>query len=110
MHIETGRFLNVLDSSTGMFRKTRPEERLCRICNSDCIEDEMHFLLVCSSYTDERQNLFDQCNVKDPNFCTFTDDEKLAFLMSDGWKLLSTFIFEIWQKRRSIEYVGHLYN
>ena len=34
LRIETGRFKNVKDQQTGQFRRLRPEERLCEICNS----------------------------------------------------------------------------
>ena len=32
------------------------QNRLCRMCNSDCVEDEKHFMLVCTAYAFLRQN------------------------------------------------------
>ncbi len=46
MHIETGRFQNVLDDGTGLFRKMRADEIFCKICNEYLVEDELHFLFV----------------------------------------------------------------
>ena len=42
--IEQGRFINV-ERCNGIFR----------LCNMNCIEDEYHFLPVCSVYRDLRQ-------------------------------------------------------
>ena len=47
LHIETGRFSN-----------TKLEERLCCICNNNEIEDEIHFLCICSFYSNDRHTLY----------------------------------------------------
>ena len=47
LRVETGRFLRI-----------PPEDRVCLMCNSGEVEDESHFLLVCSRYEQYRQNLF----------------------------------------------------
>ena len=74
LHIETGRY-------------TRPytplEDRLCTYCESESIEDEMHFLLHCSFYDDLRFELYEKAFIIESNFYTFSDTDKLNFLMND---------------------------
>jgi hypothetical protein len=47
LHIETGRY-----------KKTPRELRICQQCSSNLIEDEIHFLTVCTKYDKERQELY----------------------------------------------------
>jgi hypothetical protein len=71
IHIETGRFTR------------KPiEERTCKICNSDIIEDEEHFLLSCNKYQVVRNTLFEKSCNKNPNFNTLNNADKIRFLMT----------------------------
>ena len=54
LNIETGRYKNIKDNVTGRFRKLRPEERICDVCNLNETEDEFHFLCICPLYSYER--------------------------------------------------------
>ncbi len=36
---------------TGRFENMNVEEWICQICNTDVIEDEMHFLMSCKDTT-----------------------------------------------------------
>ena len=45
--METGRFVGVV-----------PEQRLCRFCQINSIEDETHFLLDCTCYIYIREQVF----------------------------------------------------
>ena len=49
LHIEKGRHTKP---------KTPVESRLCTLCKTDQIEDEFHFLCVCSKYDDLREEFF----------------------------------------------------
>ena len=55
LRIETGLFVNITDSQTGMLREATPIERICNICKMNFIEDEKHFLFVCNKYDEERK-------------------------------------------------------
>ena len=46
LRLETGRFQNIRDENTGHFQKLKVEERVCTLCNLNCIEDEIHFVLT----------------------------------------------------------------
>ena len=41
---------------TGRFVGEQVTERLCKLCNRGCVEDETHFLLNCQCYTNIREN------------------------------------------------------
>ena len=53
--------------------KIHKELGFCRVCTQKQVEDEMHFLLVCPSYYERRETLFNQienyCDVKTPVKC-----------------------------------------
>ena len=72
LHIESGRHCN----------PPKPvEERLCKICNNQVVEDEIHFLLNCSHYCDLRSPLMQQAVTLSQNFPHLTPKEKFTFLM-----------------------------
>ena len=50
LEIETGRYIRP---------RIPPENRICKCCSSSAIEDETHFLLNCTAYTELRNDLFD---------------------------------------------------
>ncbi len=68
LHIETGRF-----------RDKRINERVCLLCNSGEVENELHFLCICTTYSNYRQNLYSI--VKNYNFLNMSNDEKFVFLL-----------------------------
>ncbi len=73
LHIETGRF-----------RDNRINERVCLLCNSGEVENELLFLCVCTTYSNYRQNL---CSiVNNDNFLNTFNDEKFVFLLKFKWK------------------------
>src|SRR6185295_19084578 len=49
---------NNLRIETGRWKKEREEERVCRVCMGEEVEDEKHFLLRCPMYARERANMF----------------------------------------------------
>ena len=93
LHIETGRYVNL-----------RPEERLCKICNNQEIEDEVHFLFHCETYTNERASLFDNINQKSMDFSEMNDICKLDYLMKFHVYAFGHYVKDIYTKRRKILY------
>ena len=49
-----------LEIEVARYTKPKPprEQRKCKLCKSDSIEDELHLLLRCSHYSDTRKTLF----------------------------------------------------
>ena len=71
--IETGRYTKP---------KTLLNDRKCKYCTVDCVEDEKHFLMHCEFYSDLRYDLFMKASAINPNFYDFNHDDKFIFLMS----------------------------
>ena len=49
LHVETGRHHNI-----------PRDERICKVCDRDQVEDEEHFISECPAYSDIRQEFFGQ--------------------------------------------------
>ena len=58
-------------------------ERLCTYCNNGAIEDEKHFILHCTFYSELRKELFDRAKDLLLNFYDLSDNDKLLFLMNE---------------------------
>ncbi len=91
LHIETGRFRNIL-----------PEERLCFICNTNVIEDEQHFACVCNEHSQLREIIFSK--VYNLEFNIMSNEEKRVYLTNHHWKEISIFIEKAWDKKNEILY------
>ena len=106
LRIETGRYQNIKDTETGRFRKLHIEERLCQICNNDVVEDEIHFICNCPSYTDQRERLYREVTSKNELFNLMSDQEKFVYIMKNEVKVLSNYMCESWDIRNSKLYIG----
>lgn len=93
IRIETGRFVNLEVS-----------QRLCPFC--DCVEDEVHVILKCSTYNNLRNILVSKANALLPAFNTLSDDGKMNFLFShpNMIRLCAKTCFKILQIRNSLLY------
>jgi hypothetical protein len=105
LHIETGRFRNIKDTQTGRFRKLKPEERICTICDSDSIEDEMHFLMECNKYNTSRRIMFEYANNADRNFHDLNNHEKFIKLVTTHWKVCIEHLVSAWTMRKESMYI-----
>ena len=103
--LETGRLQNIRDENTGHFRKLKVEERVCTLCNLNCIEDEIHFVLVCPKYTQIRSPLLDLLLQKYDHFVDLANLDKLSFLINYEFKLLARYLHDAWNIRKSNIYV-----
>ena len=64
LRIETGRY--------GQQRINR-SERYCTICNTNDIEDEFHFVLICPAYNNLRKDLIKRYYVRKPSVSKFIE-------------------------------------
>ena len=71
LKIETGRYTNV-----------HLEDRICELCNSNEVEDEMHFAITCPFYNDIRFNLLEAFNDTYADFNDRSVLEKYCIIMS----------------------------
>ena len=72
-----------LKIETGRYTDTPIQLRTCDVCTSNSIEDEMHFLLECDLYKDERELLYSKVRPLYENFDEIDDDVKLLIFMND---------------------------
>ena len=71
LEIERGRYSNP---------KTPRDQRLCFVCGY--IEDELHFLITCKLYENERLDLFNKIININPSFNDLSPKEKFVFMMT----------------------------
>ena len=64
---------------------------ICPIC-CKYVEDEIHFLLVCDAYSEQREKLFRKANEFDNKFDQKDDIEKFAVLMSNLQKYVIKYL------------------
>ena len=102
LRIETGRFQNKKDALSKQVRKLKAEERVCLICKTNDIEDELHFIFECKEYCEFRNEMYDKVLVKKENFMNLSNIEKLNYLMKDECKILSEYLVNSWNKRRTL--------
>ena len=95
LRIETGRFVG-----------EKPEERLCRLCNYNSPEDEIHFLLDCTLYTTLREQWFRDIIQRFPeNTWTQMDNhEKMKLLVCSYPRQTAKYLVNAFLKRRRTLY------
>lgn len=76
------------------------EERLCETCN--VIEDEFHVIMICSQYTDIRNQCFTRINELSEEFKSIPPHEQFTRMMSDStlYTTVSKAMYNILNKRR----------
>ena len=86
--VETGRYSNI--------QKTH---RICKLCNSGEIGDELHLVIKCKyqNIDRERNVMFNNVNKTTPQFQSLSDKNKFVYLLSctyhDITKMFSTFCY-----------------
>lgn len=97
LSIETGRY------SKG--KKLLREERICKFCNMNAMEDEIHFLTKCPLYSRERDDLFNMIFSVNNNFVSLGDSEKANWLLMqenlDILEALGIYINSCFEKRNN---------
>ncbi len=91
LHIETGRF-----------RDKRINKRVCLLCNTGEVENELHLLCVCTTYSNCRQHLYSIVN--NDNFLNMSNEEKFIFLLKFKWRYVCIYLEKAWSKRTEILY------
>ena len=102
LQIEAGRYTRP---------KTPVELRKCTICKSNSVEDESHFILDCSYYSEQRTQLFNDLSCIHSGFTQFDKPEKFNFIMTMGYgkaavyKPILSFVNSAFEMRH--EFMGH---
>ena len=60
----------------------RVNQRVCQMCNTGAIEDEMHFVTMCNKLRQIRQNTFEKIQNICPNFNVLSTEDKFSYIMN----------------------------
>ena len=93
-----------LEIEPGRYKKKTVSERICKFCNLNTVEDEVHFLCNCSAYHNERQLFFRYIVGSAPSFRTLDDSAKLIWLMTCEDDIvinaLADFVYKCFEMRK----------
>ena len=80
--------------------------RICQYCNSNEVENEVHFLLSCNRYDTIRKSLVEDVTSKYPDFNSLNDHNKIVLLFNSIdasiCKRLGYFIYEEFSLRNEL--------
>ena len=62
---------------TGRYKSVPIDNRICKLCNLNLVEDEKHILFTCTLYNDIRINWKNKLTWYMPDFETLSEKEKL---------------------------------
>ena len=90
--IETGRYQRPVVPSN---------ERVCRICNSGQVEDEIHFIGQCTAYNEHRKLLIQEMNLTQ---FTGSEEEQVTIIMTstkeEDFESLGQYILKCFRTRK----------
>ena len=89
---------------TGRFIKLKPEERICQLCNSKKVEDELHFLFDCKAYDKERKIFVSEMCKIVANFKTMSYSNRLKLCCAQEPRKLAKYICKVFEKRKELQY------
>ena len=79
-------------------------ERICTLCTSDEIEDELHLLLKCSLYDDLRQTVRAKVVKTNDTFLHLSDIRKFVYMIEKHYVYVAKFIVNAMNRRESCFY------
>ena len=81
LEIQTGIYVPILNNNLKKNRKRTANERICKLCRLNDIENEYHFLCVCPVYNSRRTILFEEIELKHVHFHGLSLSDKFIFVM-----------------------------
>jgi hypothetical protein len=58
------------------------EQRYCKKCNLNKVENEYHFLTICPLYKSERESLYDRLSEENKFFLSYSDWERFLWMLT----------------------------
>ena len=58
------------------------DNRICKLCKDNVVEDELHFLLCCDFYSDLRRPLINKAQLCNVDFTNMLIKDKFIFIMN----------------------------
>ena len=94
-----------LEIETGRFKDVPLSERICKVCVSGCVEDEIHFLCDCPKYSEERIIMFSKVCDNSRVFENMDSLDKFVYLMANQERAVISFLSKTVEKRRNSLYI-----
>lgn len=93
LRVETGRYVGL-----------NVNERICKMCDDNVTEDEIHFLFKCSKYDDLRQIFINKACETHNDFQSSSDSQKLTYVIDKYYVYIAKFIVSAMDRRKSCLY------
>ena len=95
-----------LEIERGRYSGVKAEDRKCKICSANAVEDELHFVLKCDILSDIRSPYITKLTTSFPNISKLSDEMKFIWIMSSEDPLvlstLSKLLNSLFEKRREL--------
>ncbi len=79
------------------------DKRICKVCNSNSVENGEHFIFHCNKYNNTRLNFYEQMCFKLHSFLNKNDQDKFKILMEESnVNVFSRFICNIYKERQDV--------
>ena len=92
LRIETGRFVGEAE-----------QDRLCKLCHENCVENEIHFLMSCNFYNEIRAQYFHDID----NFLILSTHEQLKYLLNLHPRKTAKFLSQAFLMRKHFLYIDN---
>ena len=93
-----------LEIEKGRYKGIDAEKRLCKFCNRNEVEDEVHFLLKCPLFDKERKQFLNKIYTKNKNVQHLSENNLFNWLMicedSAVFNELAEFVFKCTEIRQ----------
>ena len=90
-----------LEIENGRYVGKAIADRLCKVCNTNCVEDEFHFLFYCCMYQGERSGYYVGSVSDIEYFMLLSDPDKVKYMLEKKHvKDTGAYVTIIYQKRR----------
>ena len=95
-----------IEIETGRWRNIEAENRLCKLCISDRVEDESHFMFECPMFTELRSNFLNDIESSPEQIALMSMPEKWELVMSPvNIAKTAKYVCVTFEKRRSLMFV-----
>ena len=88
-----------LEIETGRFKGLKLEERVCKLCDENQIESEVHFILLCKCYRKNREQFFNKIGI---NLTNYVADTLMKDLFEKFPRAFGKFCNEIYELRKCV--------
>ena len=80
------------------------DERICKFCNLNIVENETHFIIQCTKYQEIREIFIKNISVHNKQFSTLTIKEQTLYILNsnneDVYNLVGKFLLDIYKIRK----------